>query len=117
MKANDYVTVGAMGFETYRYGGNEVSFKVDRTFSREFGYDKGYMLALDLTADKTSTQPPIALFTLKNGDMISNKYKGVGGFTGLEGGEVSSPVAGSKLIMWGYSSLAVFNPYRSYVLR
>lgn len=49
--------------------------------------------------------------------MISNKYKGVGGFTGLESGEVSSPVAGSKLIMWGYSSLAVFNPYRSYIMR
>lgn len=66
-----------MGFDTYRWGGNEISFKVDRTFSREWGYDKGYMLALDLTADKTSNQPPIALFTLKNGDMISNKYIGV----------------------------------------
>ena len=117
MKANDYVSVGAAAFDTYRYAGNEISFKVDRTFSREFGYQKGYMLALDLTADKTSAQPPIALFTLKGGDMISNKYKGVGGFTGLEGGEVASPVAGSKLIMWGYSSLAVFNPYKSYIMR
>lgn len=75
------------------------------------------MLALDLTADKTSAQPPIALFTLKGGDMISNKYLGVGGLNGLSSGEVSSPVAGSKLIMWGYSSLAVFNPYKSYVIR
>ena len=58
-----------------------------------------------------------ALFTLKGGDMISNKYVGVGGLNGLSSGEVSSPVAGSKLIMWGYSSLAVFNPYRSYVCR
>jgi hypothetical protein len=116
-KANDYVAVGAKGFDTYRYAGNEITFKVDRTFSREFGYDKGYMLALDLTADKTSAQPPIAMFTLKGGDMISNKYIGVGGLNGLTSGEVSSPVAGSKLIMWGYSSLAVFNPYRSYVAR
>lgn len=35
------------------------------------------MLALDMTADKTSAQPPIALFTLKGGDFISNKYLGV----------------------------------------
>lgn len=116
-KAGEYVSVGAKGFDTYNYGGNTISFKVDRTFSREFGYQKGYMLALDLTADKTSAQPPIALFTLKGGDMISNKYLGVGGLNGLSSGEVASPVAGSKLIMWGYSSLAVFNPYRSYVAR
>ena len=35
------------------------------------------MLALDLTADKTSAQPPIAAFTLKGGDIITNKYIGV----------------------------------------
>ena len=117
MKANDYVSVGAKGFDTYNWQGNTVSFKVDRTFSREFGQDKGYALALDLTADKTSAQPPIGMFTLKGGDMISNKYIGVGGLNGLSSGEVSSPVAGSKLILWGYSSLAVFNPYKSYILR
>lgn len=36
-KAGDYVSVGAKGFDTYNYGGNSISFKVDRTFSREFG--------------------------------------------------------------------------------
>jgi len=117
MKANDYVSVGAKGFDTYNWQGNTISFKVDRTFSREFGYEKGYMLALDLTADKTSAQPPIAMFTLKGGDMISNKYLGVGRENGLSSGEVASPVAGSKLIMWGYSGIAVFNPYRSYIAR
>ncbi len=117
MKANDYVSVGAKGFDTYNWGGNSVSFKVDRTFSREWGYEKGYALALDLTADKTSAQPPLAMFTLKGGDMISNKYVGVGGLNGLSSGEVASPVAGSKLILWGYSSIACFNPYRSYILR
>ena len=45
------------------------------------------------------------------------KYKGVGGLSGLESGDVASPVAGSKLIMWGYSGIAVFNPYRSFVAR
>lgn len=59
MQANDYVAVGAKGYDSYRWQGNTVTFKVDRTFSREWGNEKGYMLALDLTADKTSAQPPI----------------------------------------------------------
>jgi hypothetical protein len=75
------------------------------------------MMAIDLTADKTSSQPPIAMFTLRGGDFISNKYLGVGRENGLSSGEVASPVAGSKLIMWGYSSVAVFNPYKSYIAR
>ena len=116
MKANGYVEVGAKGFDTYNWMGNSISFKVDRTFSREFG-DKGYALALDLTADKTSAQPPLGLFTLKGGDMMQSYLKGPGGLTGLESGEVSTPVAGAKRIIWGYSSLAVFNPYRSYIIR
>ena len=111
MKANGYVEVGARGFDTYRWMGNEI------TFSREFGMEKGYAIAIDLTGDKTSAQPPIGLFTLKGGDMMQSFIKGVGGLTGLESGEVSTPVAGAKRIMWGYSSLALFNPYKSYVLR
>ena len=117
MKANGYVEVGAKDFDTYRYLGNEITFHVDRTLSREFGMDKGYALALDLTGDRTSAQPPIGLFTLKGGDMMTSYLKGVGGLTGLESGEVSTPVAGAKRIMWGYSSLALFNPYRSYIIR
>lgn len=34
--ANDYVKVGAT-FSTYEFAGNQISFKVDRTFSREYG--------------------------------------------------------------------------------
>ena len=34
----------------------------------------------------------------------------------MSSGEVSSPVAGSKLIAWGTGSIAVFNPYKSVVL-
>ena len=117
MKANDYVKVGAKGFDTYNYGGNSITFKVDRTFSREYGFEKAYMLCLDLTADKTSAQPPIAMFSLKGKDFISNKIAGVGGFDGVSSGEVSMPIAGSKLVNWGYSGVAVFNPYRSFILR
>jgi len=70
-----------------------------------------------MTADSVNGRAPLGLFTLKGGDMISNKYVGVGGLDGLSSGEVASPVAGSKKILWGYSGLAVFNPYRSYILR
>lgn len=47
------------------------------------------------------------MFTLKNGDFITNKVLGVGGENGLSSGVVSTPVAGSKLINWGYSGIAV----------
>lgn len=114
--ANDYIKVGAT-FNSYEYGGNEISFKVDRTFSREYGMEKAYCLCLDLTADATSAEPPIQMFTLKGGDFITNKYPGVGGLDGLSSGVVSSPVAASKLINWGYSGVGVFNPYRSFILR
>ena len=77
MKANDYVSVGAKGFDTYNWAGNSISFHVDRTFSREFGYEKGYAIAIDLTGDKTSAQPPLGLFTLKGGDMMTSYIKGV----------------------------------------
>ena len=48
-----------------------------------------YCLCLDLTADKTSAQPPIQMFTLKDGDFITSKYPGVGGLDGLSSGAVS----------------------------
>lgn len=59
MKANDYVSVGAKGFDSYNFGGNTIVFKVDRALTLEYGREKGYAIALDLTGDKTSTQPPI----------------------------------------------------------
>lgn len=73
--ANGYVDVGAT-FQSYQFAGNTVSFRVDRALTREYG-SKGYGLCLDLTADKTSAEPPIAMFTLKGGEMISSKYPGV----------------------------------------
>lgn len=116
MKANGYVKVGAKGYDAYNYAGNQIIFTVDRTFSREFGNNKAYFLCLDLTSDKTSAQPPIAMFSLKGKDIVSNIYEGVGGQDGGSDGKVSSPVAGTKLILHGYSGVAVFNPYRSYVM-
>jgi hypothetical protein len=115
-KANDYVKVGAT-FDSYEYGGNLISFKVDRTFSREYGSEKGYAVCLDLTADLVSGRAPIEMFTLKGGDFMTSKYPGVGGMDGLSSGIVSSPVAASKIINWGYSGVGVFNPHRSFILR
>ena len=115
-KANGYVSVGNT-FDCYEYGGNKLMFKCDKAFSNEYGYDKGYCMVIDLTADLTADHAPIAMFTLNNGDFISNKLEGVGGMDGLSSGPVASPVAGSKLIYWGYSGVCVFSPYQSFILR
>jgi len=112
--ANDYVNVGAT-FSSYEWGGNTISFKVDRALSREYG-DRGFGFCIDMTADKTSDRAPVEMFTLKGGDMMTHQFVGVGGVDGLSSGPVSSPVAGSKKIIWGYSSIAVFAPYRSFIL-
>lgn len=40
----------------------------------------------------------------------------VGGLDGMTSGVVSSAVAASKLINWGYSGVGVFSPYRSFIL-
>ena len=97
--ANDYIKVGGT-YSTYEFAGNQVSFTVDRTFTREYG-DKGYGLCLDLTADLASGKPAMAMFSLKGADIITSKYPGVGGMNGVDSGVVSSPVAASKLIMMG----------------
>ena len=115
-KANGYVSVGNT-FDCYEFGGNKLMFKCDRAFSNEYGYDKGYCMVIDLTADLTAGRAPISMFTLKGGDFITNKLEGVGGMDGLSSGTVASPVAGSKLIYWGYSGVGVFNPYQSFILR
>ena len=109
------VEVGAT-YKSYEFMGNTITFQVDRALSREYG-NKAYGLFLDLTADKTTGTPAIQMFTSKGGEFITNKLKGVGGFSGLESGEVSSQVAGSKLINWGYAGVGVFSPYRSFILQ
>ena len=71
-EANGYLKVGGT-FSSYEVAGNTLTFQVDRALSREYG-DKGYGVMIDLTADKTTGQPAVASFTLKNGEFISNKY-------------------------------------------
>lgn len=112
---NDYVKVGAT-FNSYEFGGNTLTFQVDRTFSREFG-NKGFGMLIDLSADKVSGTPAIQCMTLKNGDIITNRFIGVGGEDGLSSGFVSSAVAASKLIIHGYSGVMVASPYRAAIIK
>lgn len=114
--ANGYINVGAT-YNSYSFGGNTVTFIVDRAFSLEYGSEKGFGMLIDLTSDSTTGNPAVSMFTIKNGDFMYNKIAGVGGLDGLSSGVVSSTVAGSKLVNWGYASIAVFNPYRSFVLK
>lgn len=112
--SNGYVDLGAT-YESYTFGGNKISVKIDRCFDVEFPTRK-YAALLDLTADAATGKPAMAFFTFKGGDIIHNVIVGVGGKSGLASGEVSSPVAGSKLVNWGYGGVAVFNPYRSVIM-
>lgn len=109
------VEVGAT-YKSYEFMGNTITFQVDRALSREYP-NKAYGLFLDMTADVSTGTPAIQMFTFKGGEFITNKLKGVGGFSGLESGEVFSPVAGSKLINWGYAGVGVFAPYRAFILQ
>lgn len=109
-----FVKVGAT-FDTYEYGGNTISFKPDRTLTRE--YLEPFAFCIDLTTGSTSTQPPVQMFSLKGQDYIYNEVLGVGGKTGGDSGVVSSLVAGSVATIHGYAGLAVFNPYKSFIIR
>lgn len=111
--AKDYVDLGAT-YQSYEFAGNKLIFRLDRSLDLEFP-KKAYGMFIDLTTDSNGT-PGIMMFTFKGGDIIHNIVRGVGGKSGLESGEVSSPVAGTKIINWGYHGVGVMNPYRSAIL-
>lgn len=113
--ANGYVKVGAT-YDTYTYAGNSITFVCDRALTREYP-DKGYGLCIDLTADKTTGQPAIAKYSITGQEFMTNKIVGVGGLDGKSSGEVSTNVAGSKMVMHGYAGVAAFTPHRSVIVR
>ena len=113
-KAGGMVEVGAH-FDTYNFAGNQLTFHVDRALTYEYP-DKGYGICVDLTSDKTSGAPAVQMFTLKGSEFIRGVLKGVGGLDGTTSGEVSTPVAGSKIIHMGFAGIGVFNPYRSFIM-
>lgn len=97
--SNGYVNLGAT-YEGYTWAGNSVIVKVDRSFDVEFPSRK-YAILVDLSSDAGTGRPALAYFTFKGGDLIHNVITGIGGATGLASGEVSSPVAGLKIVNWG----------------
>lgn len=110
--ANGYVNLGAT-YQSYSYAGNTISFVLDRSLDLEYP-KKAFGIFLDLTVDG-SGQPGIMMFTFKGGQMIHNTILGVGGKDGLSSGEVSSPVAGAKDVLWGYHAVALLAPYKSVI--
>jgi hypothetical protein len=110
---NGYVKVGTT-FDSYTYNGNTIVFKLDRSLDLEFP-NKAFGMFIDLTTDGNG-RAGLQMFTFKNGQLIHNYITGVGGRNGMSSGEVSSPVAGSKVINWGYAGVGVMNPYRSAIL-
>ena len=91
---------------------NTISFVLDRSLDLEFP-KKAYGMMLDLSSD--NGQPNLMFCTFKGGQLIHNTVVGIGGKDGLSSGEVSSPVAGSKIVNWGYHGVALLNPYKSVI--
>jgi len=114
VKVDNPVKVGAT-FVSYEIAGNTVTFMVDRALTKEYG-NKGYGICLDMSPDISTNQPAIAAFTLQGAEFVTSKFPGVGGVDGITSGIVSSSVAGSKLIVAGYSGIAAFAPYRAFII-
>ena len=113
MQANGYVKVNPLGYDSYNYLGNTITFTQDRALTEEFG-DKGYGIMVDLTSGAESGTPAVSMFTVNNSQFIENTISGVGG---KKSGEVASRVAASHKTIMGVAAVAVFNPYRSYIIR
>jgi hypothetical protein len=114
VKADNPIKVGGT-FTSYEIAGNMVTFMVDRALTKEYDR-KGYGICLDMSPDVSTNQPAIAAFTLEGAEFVTSKYPGVGGVDGITSGIVSSPIAGSKLIVAGYSGIAAFAPYKSFII-
>lgn len=113
MKADNPIKVGGT-FTSYEIAGNTVTFMVDRALTLDYG-KKCYGICLDLTPDMSLNQPAVAGFTLAGAEFLSSKYPGVGGIDGITSGVVSTPVAGSRLIVAGYSGIVAFAPYKAFI--
>lgn len=96
-------------------GGNQIQFIPDKALTREYG-NKGYGLCLDLTADKTANMPAISKVTLTGSEFTTNKIIGVQGEDGRSSGNVSTNVAGSKMVMMSTGGVAVWAPFRSFII-
>ena len=69
-----------------------------------------------LTADKTANMPAISKVTLTGKEFTTNKIVGVQGEDGRSSGNVSTNVAGSKMVMMSTCGVAVWAPFRSFII-
>ena len=114
INANE-IEVGAT-FMTYIYGGNRITVMPDKAIDDEYGR-KGYGIMMDITQDLQNGKPAIEQFTLEGADMITGTLRGLGGTDGKTSGEVSTMLHGSGYAIMGYSGVAVYNPYRSFIIQ
>ena len=113
MNVDNPVKVGAT-FTTYEVSGNTVTFMVDRALTKEYP-KKAYAICLDMSPDMSTNQPAVMGHTLEGAEFLTSKYPGHGGIDGKTSGIVSSPVAGSKLIVSGYCGITMFAPFKSFI--
>lgn len=96
----------------YEWGGNSIIFHVDKSLDVEFPGRK-VALCMDLTPDGQRGDAAIKMFTFKGKQYVQSALYGPGTSSN---GVVSTPVAGGKKIAHGYSGVAVFCPYKSFIL-
>lgn len=113
-KKGGKVEVGAE-FNSYHIAGNTLTFIPDRCLEQEYS-DRGYGIMLDMTQDLNSGRPAMAGFTLRGGEMLYGNLKGLGGQDGRTSGDIATSVMGSSYHLACYSGIAVFNPYRAFIL-
>lgn len=109
MNGGSRYKVGA-SFSSYEYNGNIISFKQDRTLTRE--YPMPFAMCLDFTGSTNGNIPPIQKFSLKGKDLMISKMHGPGYGESV----VSTMVAGGAMTAIGHVGIAVMNPYKSYLL-
>lgn len=115
-EAGGKVKVGAE-FDSYTFQGNTITFIPDRALSQEFDQG-GYAIFLDTTADVKTGRPGMATFTIEGSEMIEGRVLGMGGQDGkTSGSNIATGVHGSEYHILGYSLAAVFNPYKSFILK
>lgn len=109
-ETNGMVKLGAT-YVGYEWGGNSIIIHVDKSLDVEFP-ERKVALCMDLTPDGQRGDAAIKMFTFKGKQYVQSVLHGPG--TGSH--VVSTPVAGGKKIAHGYSGVAVFCPYKSFIL-
>lgn len=109
-ESNGMIKLGAT-YVGYEWAGNSIIIHVDKSLDVEFPGRK-VALCMDLTPDGKRGDAAIKMFTFKGKQYVQSVLHGPG--TGSH--VVSTPVAGGKKIAHGYSGVAVFCPYKSFIL-